>query len=385
MSRSCSASTSRRYDPDLHDIVSNASCTTNCLAPVAKLLHEAIGIRHGVMTTVHAYTGDQQLLDGPHKDYRRARAAAANLVPTSTGAAKAIGLVVPALAGKLHGFAVRVPGADGLARRPHGRGRARRRRSRRSTRSSRARRPRRARRHSALQRGAARLVRHRQVAVLVDLRRAADDRRRRHAGEGRRVVRQRVGLLEPARRAHPTRALASPCAHLMRTATSLALGVGRSPRGHSTCARCPTTGGRVGSPAAARWRATADAVAERPVDPEEVMVVSVRTPRVDTSASGGRGDSRDVERRSVVRSTSGRTSALRSRYPLELQTISAHWQRALDAAGRALDAASGSLRTSDLSPAAMTLHRERQQTAENSHAWPMSPGPGRCRGCRRYR
>jgi len=97
------------YDPDLHDIVSNASCTTNCLAPVAKLLHEAMGIRHGFMTTVHAYTGDQMLLDGPHKDYRRARAAAANVVPTSTGAAKAIGLVVPALAGKLHGFAFRVP------------------------------------------------------------------------------------------------------------------------------------------------------------------------------------------------------------------------------------------------------------------------------------
>jgi glyceraldehyde 3-phosphate dehydrogenase len=97
------------YDPEQHDIVSNASCTTNCLAPVAKLLHESVGIRHGVMTTVHAYTGDQMLLDGPHKDYRRARTAAANLVPTSTGAAKAIGLVVPTLAGKLHGFAVRVP------------------------------------------------------------------------------------------------------------------------------------------------------------------------------------------------------------------------------------------------------------------------------------
>jgi glyceraldehyde 3-phosphate dehydrogenase len=97
------------YDPDVHDVISNASCTTNCLAPVAKVLHEALGIRHGVMTTVHAYTGDQQLLDGPHKDYRRARAAAANLVPTSTGAAKAIGLVVPALAGKLQGYAVRVP------------------------------------------------------------------------------------------------------------------------------------------------------------------------------------------------------------------------------------------------------------------------------------
>ena len=97
------------YDPESHHVISNASCTTNCLAPVAKVLHEAIGIRHGQMTTVHAYTGDQQLLDGPHKDYRRARSAAANLVPTSTGAAKAIGLVVPALAGKLHGFAVRVP------------------------------------------------------------------------------------------------------------------------------------------------------------------------------------------------------------------------------------------------------------------------------------
>ena len=97
------------YDPDLHHIISNASCTTNCLAPVAKVLHEALGIRHGVMTTVHAYTGDQQLLDGPHKEYRRARAAAANLIPTSTGAAKAIGLVVPALVGTLQGFAVRVP------------------------------------------------------------------------------------------------------------------------------------------------------------------------------------------------------------------------------------------------------------------------------------
>ena len=97
------------YDPDRHHVISNASCTTNCLAPVAKVLHGALGIRHGLMTTVHAYTSDQQLLDGPHKDLRRARAAAANLVPTSTGAAKALGLVVPELAGRLHGFAVRVP------------------------------------------------------------------------------------------------------------------------------------------------------------------------------------------------------------------------------------------------------------------------------------
>ena len=97
------------YDPDAHRIISNASCTTNCLAPVAKVLHEGLGILHGLMTTVHAYTGDQMLLDGPHKDYRRARAAACNLVPTTTGAAKALGLVVPELAGKLQGYAVRVP------------------------------------------------------------------------------------------------------------------------------------------------------------------------------------------------------------------------------------------------------------------------------------
>jgi glyceraldehyde 3-phosphate dehydrogenase (phosphorylating) len=97
------------YDPDKHRIISNASCTTNCLAPVAKVLHEAVGIRHGLMATVHAYTADQLLQDGPHKDLRRARAAAVNLVPTSTGAAKALGLVVPELEGRLHGYAIRVP------------------------------------------------------------------------------------------------------------------------------------------------------------------------------------------------------------------------------------------------------------------------------------
>jgi glyceraldehyde 3-phosphate dehydrogenase len=97
------------YDPERHDVITNASCTTNCLAPVAKVLHEAVGIRHGQMTTIHAYTADQNLLDGPHKDLRRARAAAENLVPTSTGAAKALGLVIPELAGRLNGIAVRVP------------------------------------------------------------------------------------------------------------------------------------------------------------------------------------------------------------------------------------------------------------------------------------
>jgi glyceraldehyde 3-phosphate dehydrogenase len=97
------------YDADRHHIISNASCTTNCLAPVAKALHEALGIRHGLMTTVHAYTSDQNLQDGPHKDMRRARGAAVNMLPTSTGAAKALGLVVPELEGRLHGYAMRVP------------------------------------------------------------------------------------------------------------------------------------------------------------------------------------------------------------------------------------------------------------------------------------
>jgi glyceraldehyde 3-phosphate dehydrogenase len=97
------------YDTRQHDVISNASCTTNCLAPVAKVLHESFGIVHGLMTTVHGYTQDQMLQDGPHKDLRRARAAALSMVPTSTGAAKAIGLVLPALKGKLDGIAVRVP------------------------------------------------------------------------------------------------------------------------------------------------------------------------------------------------------------------------------------------------------------------------------------
>ncbi|HEX2773449.1 MAG TPA: type I glyceraldehyde-3-phosphate dehydrogenase [Micromonosporaceae bacterium] len=103
------------YDPAKHSIISNASCTTNCLAPLAKVLHDAFGIERGLMTTVHAYTQDQNLQDGPHKDLRRARAAAINVVPTSTGAAKAIGLVLPDLKGKLDGYALRVPVPTGSA------------------------------------------------------------------------------------------------------------------------------------------------------------------------------------------------------------------------------------------------------------------------------
>jgi glyceraldehyde 3-phosphate dehydrogenase len=103
------------YDPATHTIISNASCTTNCLAPLAKVIHDAFGIERGLMTTIHAYTQDQNLQDGPHKDLRRARAAAINVVPTSTGAAKAIGLVLPQLKGKLDGYALRVPVPTGSA------------------------------------------------------------------------------------------------------------------------------------------------------------------------------------------------------------------------------------------------------------------------------
>jgi glyceraldehyde 3-phosphate dehydrogenase len=100
---------SNQYDPRNHHIISNASCTTNCLAPIAKVLLENFGIRSGLMTTIHSYTGDQRLLDFPHKDLRRARAAAMSMIPTTTGAAKAVALVLPELSGKLNGLAIRVP------------------------------------------------------------------------------------------------------------------------------------------------------------------------------------------------------------------------------------------------------------------------------------
>jgi glyceraldehyde 3-phosphate dehydrogenase len=103
------------YDPASHNVISNASCTTNCLAPLAKVLHEAFGIEQGLMTTIHAYTADQRLQDMPHKDPRRSRAAALNLIPTTTGAAKAVGLVLPELNGKLNGFSMRAPVPTGSA------------------------------------------------------------------------------------------------------------------------------------------------------------------------------------------------------------------------------------------------------------------------------
>ncbi|MEW6231327.1 MAG: type I glyceraldehyde-3-phosphate dehydrogenase [Chloroflexota bacterium] len=105
----CMGVNEKRYDPARHAVISNASCTTNCLAPVAKVLHDSFGIVKGLMTTVHSYTNDQRILDLPHKDWRRARAAALNIIPTTTGAAKAVALVIPELKGRFHGFALRIP------------------------------------------------------------------------------------------------------------------------------------------------------------------------------------------------------------------------------------------------------------------------------------
>ena len=203
------------YDPDRHHVISNASCTTNCLAPVAKIVHELVGIRHGLMTTIHAYTADQRLLDMPHKDLRRARAAALNLVPTTTGAAKAIGLVIPELQGKLHGFAVRVPTPTGSIvdlTVETGAGDERRGGQRRLPRARRGLHG----RDPALQRGPAGLERHRPLAVLVHRRRPAHRGHRRHPAQGHRLVRQRVGLLEPPGRARPARPRADR--HLARLA-----------------------------------------------------------------------------------------------------------------------------------------------------------------------
>ena len=193
------------YDPAQHSIISNASCTTNCLGPLAKVLDDAFGIERGLMTTIHAYTQDQNLQDGPHKDLRRARAAAINIVPTSTGAAKAIGLVLPQLKGKLDGYALRVPIPTGsatdltvtLTKRGHGRGDQGRVQGCR-------RRP--AQGLPDLHRGPDRQLRHRHRPVVVHLRRRADQGDRK-PGEGRRLVRQRVGLLQPSGRPHRARRL----------------------------------------------------------------------------------------------------------------------------------------------------------------------------------
>jgi glyceraldehyde 3-phosphate dehydrogenase len=162
------------YDPEQHHVISNASCTTNCLAPLVKVLMDEFGLEKGYMTTCHSYTGDQRILDAPHSDLRRARAAALSIIPTSTGAARAIGEVIPAMKGKLDGIALRVPTPDGSVvdlvaevGRLHG--------------------------------GPDRLARRRRRPALVAARRQPHDGQRHH-GQADLLVRQRVGLLVPGRR-----------------------------------------------------------------------------------------------------------------------------------------------------------------------------------------
>jgi hypothetical protein len=185
-----------KYDAAKHNVISNASCTTNCLAPVVKVLHDTFGIASGIMTTIHSYTNDQVILDTPHKDLRRARAAALSMIPSSTGAAKALKLVIPEMAGKLDGFAIRVPTpnvsvvdltfvsekpitvevASTPRSRPPAEGLAEG--------------------HPRLHRRRARLLRLQGQPALQHLRLQADQGRRQHR-QGHQLVRQRVGLLQP--------------------------------------------------------------------------------------------------------------------------------------------------------------------------------------------
>jgi hypothetical protein len=192
------------FDPENHKVVSNASCTTNCFVPMIKVLDDAFGVEKGLMTTVHAYTGDQMLVDGPHKDLRRARAAAINIVPTGTGAARATGLVLESMQGKLDGTSLRVPVPTGRSPTSWGSSTATSPSTRSTRRSAPRRRERPARRGARVLRGADRVERHRRLAGVVHLRRPAH-----HGdgqpGEGPRLVRQRVGLLEPPGRHHHRR------------------------------------------------------------------------------------------------------------------------------------------------------------------------------------
>ena len=189
------------YDPAKHKVISNASCTTNCVAPLAKVLDDSVGIEHGLMSTVHAYTNDQSILDVVHDDLRRARAAAMNIIPTSTGAAKAVGLVLPQLNGKLHGMAFRVPTSTVSLIRPRGedgplddRGRGQRYLQAGGGRPAQG--------HPPILRRAAGKLRLQGEPAQLHLRLALHDGHGGRHGEGPRLVRQRVGLQQPHRRPH---------------------------------------------------------------------------------------------------------------------------------------------------------------------------------------
>ena len=187
------------FDPKTDKVVSNASCTTNCFVPMVKVLDDAFGVEQGLMTTIHAYTGDQQLVDGPHSDLRRARGAAINITPTSTGAARATALVLASMKGKLDGTSLRVPVPTGSITdfnadpRAGGQRRGDQRRLRQGCQV------RAAERCAAVHRGPDRVERHRHRPAFVHLRRRAHDEHGQ-AGQGARLVRQRVGLLQPPRR-----------------------------------------------------------------------------------------------------------------------------------------------------------------------------------------
>ena len=251
------------YDPANHHVISNASCTTNCLAPMAKALNDDLGIVKGLMTTIHAYTADQNLLDNIHKDPRRARAAALNVVPTSTGAAKAIGLVLPELKGKLDGFALRVPVPTGSA----------------TDLTFEAGRETTVEEVNAIVKAAAdgaqglpevlhrpdRVLRHRHRPGVLHLRRPADQGHRQ-PGQGHRLVRQRVGLLQPPRGPDPPRRQEPlsrwPASTPSRRPSAAACGASGSwsaPTStcRSTAARSPTTA--ASGPACPTIKALVDA------------------------------------------------------------------------------------------------------------------------------
>ena len=249
-----------KYDPAKHTIISNASCTTNCLAPMAKVLHDTFGIEKGLMTTIHAYTQDQNLQDVPHKDLRRARAAALNIIPTSTGAAKAIGLVLPELKGKLDGFALRVPVPTGSATdltvdaRPRGHRRRGQRRAQGGRRGP-------AQGHLSYTEDPIVSSRHRHRPGVLHLR-LRPDQGHRQPGQGRRLVRQRVGLLQPPRRPRQARrrdALMHPDASTTarRGYGSARAGARRPQRAARRRDASPTTAGSAPS------LPTIDALAER--------------------------------------------------------------------------------------------------------------------------